>query len=111
MHWAVSGSAGSGRVAAAGLCLVLREAERAGTISQHGGQSESLPGEASQSDEQQQEQSPGPHRSAGGTRCLRLFIFDVITLVLMFQFQPNQIVISQTSYCFSSIPPQVPGAT
>ena len=69
MHWALSGSAGSGGVAAAGLCLVLREAERAGSVSQHRGQPESLPGEASHSDEQHQEQSPGTHRSAGGTRC------------------------------------------
>lgn len=69
VHWAVSGSARSGSVAAAGLCLVLWEAERTGSVSQHRGQSESMPGEASHSDEQHQEQSSGPHRSAGGTRC------------------------------------------
>lgn len=69
MHWAVSGFAGSGGVAAAGLCLVLREAERTGPISQHRGQSESLPGEASRSDEQHQKQSPCPHCTTGGTRC------------------------------------------
>jgi len=68
MHRAVSGSARSGRVAAAGLCLVLRKAPRTGFISQHRGQSESLPGEALQFDEQLQEQGPGPHRPVGGTR-------------------------------------------
>lgn len=69
VHWAVSCPAGSGSVAAAGLCLVLREAERNGSIGQHRGQSEGVPGEALHSDEQHKEQGSGPHRSTGGTRC------------------------------------------
>lgn len=62
-------SAVGGGLAAAGLRLLLREAAGGGTVEQHRGLSARLSGAAAPSDEQHQEQSPGAHRPAGGTRC------------------------------------------
>jgi len=68
MHRPVPGAPQRGDVAAAGLCLLLRPAPRAGALGRHRGQPAGLPGEAAQPGEQHQEPGPGPHRPAGGPR-------------------------------------------
>lgn len=75
MHWVVSGFAWGGGLAAAGLCVVLREPERARTGTQHRGYSQNMSGEATYPDEKHQEQSSGSYcpirRSRFGNKILK----------------------------------------
>lgn len=57
-------------LAPAGLCVVLWETAGVQRSACSRKQSESLPGAHDQSVTQHQEQSPGAHRTPGGTRCV-----------------------------------------
>lgn len=81
VYWAVPCHAVYRGLAPAGLCVVLWETAGVRRSACVRKQSKSLPGAHDQSVTQYQEQSPGAHRTPGGTRCVYLLrIFKNIYL-------------------------------